>query len=126
MTSTMLELILMFRVPLSIKSDAKMEFTTKVSARLYRWLMVELDHGFANHPHSRGVVENDWCVAPDGLRRTLKLSRARWDDYARATIWNSKNYAGPVPPPGWDTLDEFIRLRHVFKPGSSYSCAGRR
>ena len=53
----LLELLLAFGVPLSIRSDGGREFTAKLVAHLCQWLRVNLDHGPADHPRSHGTVE---------------------------------------------------------------------
>ena len=53
----LLELLLAFGVPLSIRSDAGGEFTAKVVAHLCQWLRVQLDQGPADHPRSQWGVE---------------------------------------------------------------------
>ena len=53
----LLELLLTFGVPLSIRSDAGGEFTAKVVAHLCQWLRVQLDQGPADHPRSQWGVE---------------------------------------------------------------------
>ena len=53
----LLELLLTFGVPLSIRSDAGGEFTAKVVAHLCQWLRVQLDHGPGDNPRSQGGVE---------------------------------------------------------------------
>ena len=53
----LLELLLTFGVPLSIRSDGGREFAAKLVAHLCQWLRVNLDHGPADHPRSHGTVE---------------------------------------------------------------------
>ena len=54
-TRKLLELLLTFGVPMSIRSDEGGEFTAKVLAHLCQWLKVSLDHGHAGHPRSQGL-----------------------------------------------------------------------
>ena len=58
----LLELILIFGLPLSIRCDPGTEFTSEIMGHLCRWLKVSLDFGPANHPRGQGSVERMGAV----------------------------------------------------------------
>ena len=58
----LLELILIFGLPLSIRCDPGTEFTSEIMGRLCRWLNMSLDFGPANHPRGQGSVERMGAV----------------------------------------------------------------
>ena len=53
----LLELLLLFGLPLSIRCDPGSEFIAEVMRHLCRWLRVSLDFGPTNHPRAQGAVE---------------------------------------------------------------------
>ena len=53
----LLNLLLTFGVPLSIRSDARREFTAQIVKHLCQRLRVSIDYGPANHPRAQGAVE---------------------------------------------------------------------
>ena len=53
----LLDLLLVFGLPRSIRSDPGGEFVSEVMKHLCRWLHVSLDHGPTNHPRAQGAVE---------------------------------------------------------------------
>lgn len=69
----LLELLLTFGVPLSIRSDVGGKFTAQVVKHLCQWLRVSIDYGPANHPRAQGAVERVGGVAPGGIVRTLQV-----------------------------------------------------
>ena len=64
----LLELLLAFGVPLSIRSDAAGDFTGEVVAHLCHWLRVELDHGAPITP----AVKEPWKGWVGGSRRSWR------------------------------------------------------
>ena len=53
----LLELLLTFGIPLSLRSDSSTEFTVEVVQHLCRWLNVTIDYGATDHPRHQGAVE---------------------------------------------------------------------
>ena len=79
----LLELILIFGLPLSIRCDPGRENTSEIKEHLCRWLKVPLDFVPANHPRGQGTVERM------GKRCCHSCSRSfaqgwpeRWDEYS--------------------------------------------
>ena len=52
-----LELLLTFGTPLSLRSDPGTEFTAEVVQHLFKWLNVTIDYGPTDHPKAQGAVE---------------------------------------------------------------------
>ena len=96
----LMELLLTFGVPLSIRSDAGGEFTAKVVAHLCQWLRVQLDHGPADHPRSQGAVERMGGWLQEVLAELCKSWPARWDEYVRAACWIQRTTPDPCLPSG--------------------------
>ena len=53
----LLELLLTFGIPLSLRSDPGTEFTAEVVQHLCKWLNVTIDYGSTDHPRAQGAVE---------------------------------------------------------------------
>ena len=53
----LLEVLLTFGVPLSIRSDAGGKFTSQVVKHFWQWLKASVDYGPANHPRAQGAIE---------------------------------------------------------------------
>ena len=100
----LLELLLTFGVPLSIRSDAGGEFTAKVVAHLCQWLRVQLDHGPADYPRSQGAVQRMGGWRQELMAELFKSWPARWDEYVRAACWIQRTTPDPCLPLRGDTL----------------------
>ena len=77
----LLELILIFGLPLSIRCDPGRENTSEIMEHLCRWLKVSLDFGPANHPRGQGTVERMGAVLSQLLSELCQSWPARWDEY---------------------------------------------
>ena len=53
----LLELLLTFGIPLSLRSDPGTEFNAVVVNHLCKWLNVTIDYGPTDHPRAQGAVE---------------------------------------------------------------------
>ena len=53
----LLELLLTFGIPLSLRSDSGTEFAAEVVQHLCKWLHVTIDYGPTDHPRAQGAVE---------------------------------------------------------------------
>ena len=53
----LLELLLTFGIPLSLRSDPGTEFTAVVVQHLCKWPNVTVDYGPTDHPRAQGAVE---------------------------------------------------------------------
>ena len=53
----LLELLLTFGIPLSLRSDLGTEFTAEVVQHLCKWLNVTIDYGPTDYPRAQGAVE---------------------------------------------------------------------
>ena len=52
----LLELLLRFGIPLSLRSDLGTEFTAKLVQHLCKWLNVTIDYAPSDHPRAQGAV----------------------------------------------------------------------
>ena len=79
----LLELLLTFGIPLSLRSDPDTEFTAEVVQHLCKWLNVTIDYGPTDHPRAQGAVErlgvrsmkSSWNFARVGLGDGMNNSR---------------------------------------------------
>ena len=53
----LLELQLIFGIPLSLRSDPGTELTTEVTQHLCKWLNVTINYGPSDHSRAQGAVE---------------------------------------------------------------------
>ena len=83
----LLELILIFGLPLSIRCDPGRENTSEIMEHLCRWLKVSLDFGPANHPRGQGTVERMGAVLSQLLSELCQSWPARWDEYVPIATW---------------------------------------
>ena len=56
----LLELLLIFGIPLSLRSDPGTEFTAEVVQHLCKWLNVTIDYRPTDHSRVQGTVERLW------------------------------------------------------------------
>ncbi|CAB1098497.1 unnamed protein product [Ectocarpus sp. CCAP 1310/34] len=73
----LLELLLIFGLPFSIRCDPGSEFTAEMMQHLCRWLKMPLNHGATNHPRAQGAVEKVSNVIHDRLSFTVQLNSRR-------------------------------------------------
>jgi len=83
----LLELLLLFGLPLSIRCDAGGEFTAEVIQHLLRWLKVSLDIGPSNHPRAQGAVERLGGWLQGTLSELCVSWPTRWDAYVPVATW---------------------------------------
>lgn len=83
----LLELLLIFGLPLSIRCDPGGEFIAEVTQHLYRWLKVSLDFGPANHPRGQGSVERLGGWLHEVLAELCESWPRRWDEYVPVATW---------------------------------------
>lgn len=83
----LLELLLIFGLPLSIRCDPGGEFTAEVMSHLCRWLKVSLDFGPANHPRAQGAVERLGGWLHEVLAQLCAAWPRRWDVYVPVATW---------------------------------------
>ena len=78
----LLELLLIFEIPLSLRSGPGTEFTVEVVQHLCKWLSVTIDYGPSDHPRAQGAVErlggggfmkSSWNFAKTGLGNGMKM-----------------------------------------------------
>ena len=53
----LLELLVTFGIPLSLRSDPGTEFTAEVVQHFCKWLNMTIDYGPTDHPRAQGAVE---------------------------------------------------------------------
>ena len=68
----LLELLLTFGIPLSLRSDPGTEFTAEVVQHFCKWLNVAIDYGPTDHPRAQGAVERLGGVDTRNPRGTLQ------------------------------------------------------
>ena len=73
MSRKLLELLLTFEAPLSIRSDTGGEFTAQVVKNLCQWLKVSIDYGPANNPRAHGANERESEWLQEVLSELCKL-----------------------------------------------------
>eukprot|EP00752_Nemacystus_decipiens_P012408 g10995.t1 len=83
----LLELLLIFGLPLSIRCDPGTENTSEIMAHLCRWLKVSLDFGPTNHPRGQGTVERMGAVLQQLLSELCQAWPQRWDEYVAIATW---------------------------------------
>ena len=57
MAKKLLELLLSFGLPSSLRNDPGTEFTAEVVQHLCKWLNVAIDYGPTGHPRTQGTAE---------------------------------------------------------------------
>ena len=68
----LLQLCLIFGVPVLIRSGGGSEFTAFVLQHLCRWLRATIDYGPADHPRGQGAVERLGAWFHDVLAETCR------------------------------------------------------
>lgn len=94
----LLEVILTFGVPLSIRSDAGGEFTAQVVKNLCQWLRVSIDYGPANHPGAQGAVERMGGWLQEVMSELRKSWPRIWDRYVLPACWIQRVTPDPSLP----------------------------
>lgn len=85
-SSELVELLLIFGVPLSIRCEPGGEFIADVTDRLCRWL-VSFGDGPTNHPRARGAVRRLRGWLQEMLTTLCTLWPLRREDYLPAATW---------------------------------------
>ena len=83
----LLELLLNFGLPLSIRCDPGSENTAEVMQNLCRWLKVSLDYGPTTHPRAQGSVERLGGWLQEALSELCVNWPERWDEYVSIATW---------------------------------------
>lgn len=83
----LMDLLLMFGLPASIRCDPGGEFIAEVMKHLCRWLKVSLDYGPANHPRAQGTVERMGGWLQEMLTQLCAAWPRRWDEYVPIATW---------------------------------------
>ena len=83
----LLELLLTFGIPLSLRSDPGTEFTAEVVQHLGKWLNVTIDYGPTVHPRAQGAaVERLGGWIHGTLVELCKSWPRRWDEYVESAL----------------------------------------
>jgi len=96
----LLELLLIFGLPLSIRADMGSENIAQVMQHLCTWLKVSLDYGPVNHPRAQGTVERMGGWLQEALSLLCKAWPKRWDDYVPVATWIHRVTPDPALPGG--------------------------
>lgn len=88
--SKLLDLLLIFGLPLAICCDPGSEFTAEVMQHLCRWLKVPLNHGLTNHSRAQGAVERPGYWLLEALPRLCTASPRGWDDFVPGSTTASR------------------------------------
>jgi len=99
-SNKLLELLLTFGLPLSIRADMGSENTASVMQHLCNWLKVPLDYGPVNHPRAQGAVERMGGWLQEALALLCKAWPKRWDDYVPVATWIHRVTPDPALPGG--------------------------
>ena len=94
----LLELLLIFGIPLSLPSDPGTEFTAKVVHHLCKWLNVTTDYGSTDHPRAQGAVEKLGRLFHETLQELCKSWPRRWDEYVQPALWLYRTNPDPRLP----------------------------
>ena len=94
----LLELLLTFGVPSSLRSDLGTEFTAEVVQHLCKWLNVGIDYGPADHPRAQGTVERLGGWLHETLVELCKSWPRRWDEYVQPALWLHRTTPDPQLP----------------------------
>ena len=81
-----LELLLIFGIPLSLRSDPGTEFTEDVVQHLCKWLNVTIDYDSSDHPMAQGAVERLGGWIYETLVKLCKTWPRRRDEYVRMNM----------------------------------------
>ena len=95
MAKKLLEMLLIFGIPLSIRSNPSTEFTAEVVQHLCKWLNVTIDYGPLDRPKAQGVVRRLRGWIHETLVERFKTWPRRWDEYAQPALWLHRTT--PVP-----------------------------
>ena len=94
----LLDLMLTFGVPLSLRSDAGGEFTASVVKHLCTWLKVSLDHGPADFARGQGSAERMGGWFQETLSILCQAWPLRWDQYVLPACWIQRTTPDPTLP----------------------------
>ena len=94
----LLELLLTFGIPLSLRSDPGTEFTAEVVQHLCKWLNVAIDYGPTDHPRAQGSVERLGGWIHETLTELCKSWPRRWDEYVQPALWLHRTTPDPRLP----------------------------
>ena len=94
----LLELLLTFGAPLSIRSDARGKFTAQAVKHVCQWLRVSIDYGPANHPRAQGAIERVGGWLQEVLSELCKSWPRIWDRYVLPACWIQRVTPDPSQP----------------------------
>ena len=102
MAKKLLELLLLFGIPLSLRSDPATEFIAEIVQHLCKWLNVTIVYGPTDHPKAQGAVERLAGWIHENLVELCKSWPQRWVQYVQSTLWLHRTTPDPRlhrPPP---------------------------
>ena len=94
----LMELMLTFGVPQSIRSDGGGEFTAQVVGHLCIWLNATLTHGPADFTRSQGEAERMGGWFQEVLSILCQKWPPRWDHYVLPACWIQRVTSDPSLP----------------------------
>ena len=94
----LLELLLIFGIPLSLRSDPGTEFTAEVVQHLCKWLNVTIDCGPTDHSRTQRAVERLGGWIHETLLELCKSCPRRWDEYVQPALWLHRATPDPLLP----------------------------
>ena len=94
----LLEVLLTFGIPFSLRSDPGTEFTAEFVQHLWKWLNVTVDYGPSDHPRDKGAVRRLRRWVHDTLVKICKKWPWRWDKYVQPALWLHLTTPGPNLP----------------------------
>lgn len=96
----LMELLLLFAIPRSPRSDPGIEFTAEVVSHLRHWLKIPLDYGPVDYPRAQGTVENLGGWIQGVLSKLWNHWPLRWDEYVQPVLWLHRTTSNPRLPGG--------------------------
>ena len=90
-----LELLLIFGIPLSLRSDPTTEFTVEVVQHLCKWLNVTIDYGPTDHPRAQETAERWGEWIHETIVELCKSWPQRWVKYVQSTLWLHRTTPDP-------------------------------
>ena len=94
----LLELVTLFGIPRSIRSDQGSEFKAEAVSHLCRWLKVPIDYGPTDHPRAQGTVERLGGWLQGVLAELCSKWSSRWDSFVQPALWLHRTTPDPRLP----------------------------
>ena len=94
----LLELLLTFGIPLSLRGNPGTDFTAEAAQYLCKWLNMTIDNGPTDHPRAQGAVERLGGRIHETLVELCKNWPQQWDEYVQPALWRHRTTPDPRRP----------------------------